>query len=110
MSELHVYDFDGTLFRSPHAPAVWDKDWWSDPASLLPPCVPEKPGNEWWISSTVGSAKRSISDPDVFSIMMTGRKDQSAFRYRVPELLRQKGLNFDAVHLDQGSGGRKNIG
>jgi len=103
-NELHVYDFDGTLFRSPHAPAVWDKDWWSDPASLLPPCVPEKPGSERWISSTVGSAKRSISDPDVFSIMMTGRKDKSAFRYRVPELLRQKGLNFDAVHLDQGSG------
>lgn len=104
MSELHVYDFDGTLFRSPHAPAVWDADWWSDPASLLPPCVPDNPGNEWWISSTVGSAKQSISDSNVFSIMMTGRKDQSAFRYRVPELLKQKGLNFDAVHLDQGSG------
>ena len=29
MSELHVYDFGGTLFRSPHAPAVWDKDWWN---------------------------------------------------------------------------------
>ena len=102
--ELHVYDFDGTLFRSPHAPAVWDGDWWSDPASLLPPCVPEKPGPAWWISPTVGSAKQSISDSDVFAIMMTGRQDQSAFRYRVPELLKQKGLNFDAVHLHQGSG------
>lgn len=103
-TELHVYDFDGTLFRSPHQPAVWEGDWWSDPASLLPPCVPEKPGSEWWISPTVSSAKRSISDSDVFAVMMTGRKDQSAFRYRVPELLNQKGLSFDAVHLDRGGG------
>ena len=76
-TELHIYDFDGTLFRSPHQPAVWEGDWWSDPASLLPPCVPEKPGSEWWIASTVSSAKRSISDSDVFAVMMTGRKDQS---------------------------------
>lgn len=100
--ELHIYDFDSTLFRSPHAPAVWEGDWWSDPASLLPPCVPEKPGSEWWIPSTVAEAKRSISDPDVFAIMMTGRTDRSAFRYRVPELLKQRGLRFDAVHLDVG--------
>jgi hypothetical protein len=102
-TELHIYDFDGTLFRSPHQPAVWEGDWWSDPASLLPPCVPEKPGSEWWIASTVSSAKRSISDSDVYAVMMTGRKDDSAFRYRVPELMKQKGLNFDAVHLSRGS-------
>ena len=103
MAELHVYDFDGTLFRSPHAPAVWKGDWWSNPASLLSPCVPVKPGPEWWISSTVGSAKRSISDSDVFAIMMTGRQSTTGFRYRVAELLKQKGLNFDAVHLNEGS-------
>ena len=36
MSELHLYDFDGTLFRSPMPPAVWDEDWWSDTRSLTP--------------------------------------------------------------------------
>jgi len=102
-TELHIYDFDGTLFRSPPVPAAWDGGWWSDPASLLPPCVPEKPSPAWWISPTVESAKQSISNSNVFAIMMTGRKDASAFRYRVPELLKQKGLNFDAVHLAQGS-------
>ena len=99
--ELHIYDFDGTLFRSPHAPAVWGKDWWSDPASLLPPCVPETPGSDWWVSPTVAAAKRSISSPDVFAVMLTGRTSTTGFRYRVAELLKQKGLNFDAVHLHQ---------
>jgi hypothetical protein len=98
-TELHVYDFDGTLFRSPHRPAVWGAHWWSDPASLLPPCVPEKPGADWWVSKTVAAAKKSIGNGDVFAMMITGRNDKSAFRYRVPELLKQKGLNFDAVHL-----------
>jgi len=102
-AELHIYDFDGTLFRSPQEPAVWNGDWWSDIVSLSAPCVPEAPGPEWWISSTVNSAISSISDPNVFAIMMTGRKDRSAFRYRVPELLEQAGLNFDAVHLSSSS-------
>jgi hypothetical protein len=99
MAELHLYDFDSTLFRSPHQPAIWDGDWWSDSASLMEPCVPDQPNKGWWIPHTVEKAKKSISDPNVFAVMMTGRKDNSAFRYRVPELLNQRGLNFDAVHL-----------
>ena len=99
MAELHLYDFDSTLFRSPHQPAIWDGDWWSDPASLMEPCVPDRPNKGWWIPHTVETAKKSISDPNVFAVMMTGRKDNSAFRYRVPELLKQQRLTFDAVHL-----------
>ena len=99
MAELHLYDFDSTLFRSPHQPAIWDGDWWSDPASLMEPCVPDRPNKGWWIPYTVEKAKKSISDPNVFAVMMTGRKDNSAFRYRVPELLKQQRLTFDAVHL-----------
>lgn len=33
---------------------------------------------------------------------MTGRKDRSGFRYRIPELLQQVGLKFDEVHLSEG--------
>ena len=104
MAELHIYDFDGTLFRSPHEPNVWDGDWWNSPMSLLPPCVPDVPGNDWWIASTVAAAKASIANPDVLAIMATGRGVASGLRYRVPELLRQKGLNFDEVHLAPPSG------
>ena len=99
MSELHLYDFDGTLFRSPHEPSVWEGEWWNDVRSLTPPCVPEKPGPEWWVGDTVSKAKKSISDPNVFAIMVTGRDANSALRFRVPQLLKQRGLGFDEVHL-----------
>ena len=99
MPALHFYDFDGTLFRSPHKPAIWKGDWWSSVESLMPPCVPDKPGSDWWVGSTVSAAKRSISNPDVWAVMMTGRSEQTGLRYRIPELLKQKGLNFDEVHL-----------
>lgn len=104
MAELHLYDFDSTLFRSPHEPDVWDGDWWNDVRSLLPPCVPDEPGPDWWIPATVASARASIADPDVWAVMATGRGAQSGLRYRVPELLRQKGLHFDEVHLAPPSG------
>jgi len=104
MAELHFYDFDGTLFRSPFQPAVWDGDWWNNPQSLLPPCVPDKPGSDWWIGSTVSSAKASISNPEVYAMLATGRPDASGLRFRVPELLKQKGLNFDSVNLAPSSG------
>jgi len=99
MAELHLYDFDGTLFRSPFAPAVWDGDWWSDVRSLIPPCVPQRPGSEWWINKTVSSAQRSIADSNVFAVLTTGRPANSGLRFRVPELLKDKGLRFDEVHL-----------
>jgi len=102
MPELHVYDFDGTLFRSPHPPNTWsDKGiWWSDSISLSNPCVPVKPGSTWWNEAIVSAAKRSIADPEVLAILCTGRALQSFARYRVPELLRQRGLTFDAVYLN----------
>ena len=102
MYELHFYDFDGTLFRSPYPPAGWSGGWWNEVDSLVPPCVPDKPSSEWWIGNVVSQAKRSIANPNVYAVMATGRPAGSALRYRVPELLKQKGLNFDEVHLSTG--------
>lgn len=102
MSTLAVFDFDGTLFRSPEPP-FWHtgKGWWADPVSLDPPCVPRKPGPEWWISKTVSEARKAIADPDTWTLFMTGRVDRF-FRWRVPELLKSKGLDFDEVFLSPG--------
>lgn len=99
--ELHVYDFDGTLFRSPSPPESWsDKGaWWSDSISLSDPCVPERPGSSWWVSPVVAAARQSIADPNVLAVLCTGRAERSFARFRVPELLRQAGLDFDRVHL-----------
>jgi len=105
MAELHLYDFDGTLFRSPERPAGWDGRWWSSAVSLLPPCVPERPGSEWWVSATVASAKRSVSEQEVFAILCTGRPANAGLRFRVAELLKQKGLDFDEVYLKGNRGG-----
>jgi hypothetical protein len=105
MLELHVYDFDGTLFDSPLPPDDWSKGmgtWFESPGSLLPPCVPEHPGSEWWNGDVVASAKQSIANPNVFAIMMTGRTNQVGLRYRIAELLDSAGLDFDAVYLKKG--------
>lgn len=101
--ELHVYDFDGTLFRSPAEPPWWPhgRNWWSWQGSLSSPCVPNEPDGSWWNSDVVSSAKRSIADQNVYAVLITGRQD-SAFRWRVPELCSQAGLEFDEVHLSGG--------
>ena len=101
--ELHIYDFDGTLFRSPEKPEGWDNRWWISSESLNPPCVPLDPSGEWWISKTVSAARASIANPDTYAVMMTGRPVRSGFRYRVPELLKSVGLKFDEVHLSDTS-------
>lgn len=101
MAELHIFDFDGTLFRSPSAPATWKGGWWGSVDSLTPPCVPAKPGPKWWVSSTVSEAKRSIADSDVYAVMMTGRDDRADLRYRIADLLKIKGLDFDQVVLSK---------
>ena len=99
--ELHVYDFDGTLFNSPMPPASWrgGESWWVDSVSLSEPCVPEVPDASWWNGDVVSDARGSIADPNVLAVLCTGRSVDSFARYRVPELLAQAGLRFDHVHL-----------
>ncbi len=102
--ELHIWDFDGTLFRSPEKPAGWTrgKDWWSHPDSLGRPCVPDAPDASWWVPGSVPAAKHSISQADVVAVLATGRQDHTHSRWRIPELLGQAGLNFDRVFLSPG--------
>lgn len=100
-TELHVYDFDNTLFKSPDKPSWWPhRHWWTNEDSLLPPCVPEKPGSRWWLSETVQKAKRSIKDGDIYTLMITGRVDDE-FADRVTELLLGQDLRFDELRFKQ---------
>ena len=97
--EIHVFDFDGTLFKSPKPPEGWDSGtWWVSPESLDPPCVPETPDAKWWNPEIVSAARKAIASPDTLAVLATGRKDRK-FRWRIPELLRSAGLQFDEVHL-----------
>jgi hypothetical protein len=98
-TELHVYDFDNTLFKSPDKPPWWPhRHWWTDEDSLLPPCVPEEPTPRWWVSDVVSEAKKSIADETVYTLMITGRVDKT-FADRVTDLLKQKGLLFDEMRF-----------
>lgn len=95
---LYIFDFDGTLFRSPAKPALWKGGWWGKQESLNPPCVPQIPDSDWWISDVVGKAKEAQSNPKAISVMMTGRGAE-VFSARIDELLSGVGLNFDQVLL-----------
>jgi hypothetical protein len=104
--ELHLYDFDGTLFRSPDSPDWWNQDvmgWFiGHPWSLCPPCVPKEPGYEWWIQPSINQALDSIANPRVLAVLCTGR-DESVFGERVRELLAQQGLAFAEIHCNPGT-------
>ena len=103
-TELHVFDFDGTLFKSPLRPDWWPMlGWWGKPESLEPPCVPQDPGPEWW-TPVVAEAQASIADPKAHCILMTGRLEKR-FPARVHDLLSQVGLGFDKTFLTVGGKG-----
>jgi len=101
--EIHLYDFDGTLFRSPAPPTGFPPGkWYQSPISLSPPCIPIRPGPDWWINKTLSAASKSIANSDVWAIVCTGRLSTPGLRYRVAELLKSKGLRFDQVFLRPG--------
>jgi hypothetical protein len=111
-TELHFFDFDGTLFRSPWEPKWWRKEkrpwWWRHEFSLSPPCVPDRPPNDWWIGSAVMDAKKAISQSGVYTVLATGRSDQAPINRLVPKLLRGKGIGgFDEIHLNPGGSSKK---
>lgn len=99
--KLAVFDFDGTLFGSPDAPpGEKNGGWHADIKSLTEPLVPRKPGSSWWNEDMVKKARRAIASKDTFAVMITGRTSKKAnLRYRIAELLRGKGLDFDAVYM-----------
>lgn len=94
---LHLYDFDGTLFRSPLKPEGWpERAWWTNEESLEEPQVPEEPDIGWWVKQVVQQAHKSEQGADVF-VLVTGREEQ--FEERIHELLDQQDLHFDEVRL-----------
>lgn len=95
---LHLYDFDGTLFRSPEKPKGWpERAWWSNEKSLEEPQVPEEPTTDWWVKKVLQDAHKSEQAADVAFVLVTGRYEK--FEDRINELLDQQDLDFDEVRL-----------
>lgn len=95
-TKLSVFDFDGTLFKSPDKPEGYKGNWWVEKKSLNPPTVPEKPGDEFWNLEVVEAARKELEDPKNCVILMTGRVN-NVFHERITELVGQKGLNFKHI-------------
>ena len=104
--ELHLFDFDGTLFKSPeYKPSWWsvpgDYSWFVHPASLTEPCVPLNPDSKWWINRSVSDAKESLKNRNSKTIICTGRVD--SHKPRLVSLLNKKGLKgFDGMFFNPG--------
>ena len=100
ITEIHLFDFDGTLFRSPLPPEKWpDGDWWPNPASMKPPYVPHNPGNEWWISQPVSAIRAAIGNPAAYTAVITAR--MYPLRSRITEVLNMGGIRPDDIILNE---------
>lgn len=98
-NKLSVFDFDGTLFKSPLKPEKYKGNWWSSKESLDYPNVPKRPDEKFWIMNTVNDAREELNNNKIFTMLLTGRVD-TVFDERIRKLLKQQGLNFNYIKLN----------
>jgi len=93
IDRIAIFDFDGTLFRSPEKPPWWPYEgFWGRLETLSPPYVPQDPGPEWFIESVLSEARAAIGDSRTYSCLLTGRIPK--FSGRVKELMEGVGITF----------------
>eukprot|EP00906_Rhabdomonas_costata_P006066 RCo008939 len=111
-AQLDIFDFDGTLFRSPEPnPSIWGKGgigrmmnpvlqgglgWFQDLRTLLPPMVEEHPDTTWFHPTVLEAAHRSLRDPSHVAVILTGRT--VPFEARIAGICASAGLTFHSVH------------
>ncbi|KAI9272762.1 hypothetical protein BDA99DRAFT_477022 [Phascolomyces articulosus] len=111
-TELAIYDFDSTLFYSPLlSPTLWHATlvhalttenflgpgWWRDIRSLELGKEAEDSGwREFWNPHILQQARASIKDPNVLTVVLTGRRVHP-FHQVLPRMLQAQGLQFDMV-------------
>ncbi|RKP00788.1 hypothetical protein CXG81DRAFT_26532 [Caulochytrium protostelioides] len=114
-TELIVFDFDSTLFRSPQPnPAVWTADaardlihfggWFATPWTLGPPGIAPAVDASWWIDHVADAARAALAQPAAtrpLVVMMTGRR-RDRFADRIRTLCEQAGLAFDLYIFREG--------
>lgn len=105
-TELHIYDFDDTLFDSPVPPwkasgvkpPEWKgRDWWASPESLAPPYVPA--GGEAKLKLPAASDATKSRSSGAYTVVVTGRRDEPGMREKLKSILDTIGIGVDAVFL-----------
>lgn len=98
--KLSVFDFDGTLFKSPDRPKGFKGNWWISKESLGEPHVPRNPEDNYWNLSIVKKAQDELKNSNNLCILLTGRIG-ILFEDRVKDLISQKSLSFPIVKLNE---------
>lgn len=98
-SKLSVFDFDGTLFKSPDKPKNYKGNWWIEEKSLSPKIIGAIPVDSMWNMSVVRDALQELSEKNTFCVLMTGRIG-NVFSQRITELVEQKQLNFKEIKFN----------
>jgi len=96
-SELTVFDFDGTLLRSPVSPDG-DPTWWFHAYSL--DGIQGGPGlDHRWVIPAIIEARRAALRPTVMTAVLTARPDHKGMRQQLRRLVSLTDIDFDAVQL-----------
>jgi len=121
MKRAVIFDFDGTIFKSPDrnegAKTYREatgmlfpyQGWWGRVETLSPPIVPEKPGEEWFIEETIKAYREDAKDENSKLYLMTGRPHK--IRRRVIDILDSYDLKFHEYYFrgHPGSKGRDTL-
>lgn len=103
-NRLVIYDFDGTLFRSPDREEGSDlyfeatgnywphQGWWGRIETLMPPVVPDPIPASMWIDEVVNRYHEDAKDQNAFVVLLTGRPYKN--RRRIQEILKDRNLEF----------------
>lgn len=99
---IAIFDFDGTLFRSPEKPEWWPfQGFWGRLETLSEPYVPETPGADWYVGDVVSAAAAAASEPQTYSCLLTGRIPK--FQSRVKQIVGNVGVQFDDYYFASGN-------
>jgi hypothetical protein len=103
IKKLYIFDFDGTLFKSPPPPKYYDgavDDWYRDELSLSPPMVPTTPDDSWFFTDIASLALKASRCRKTYSVLMSGRRgDISNFYSRIRNIIYSKNIRFDEICL-----------
>lgn len=103
--KLNIWDFDGTLFRSPgreegeiayqaHTGQPWPyQGWWGRPETLQPPILPEPIPKDLLIQKVFDAYNMARADDNVWNVLLTGRPIR--LRRRVREICDYFQIYFD---------------